>query len=77
MISDELLSLVADLLQVDPSTLNKDSQKERTPGWDSMMQCQIMTEIELEFDIEFTMEEMQEVSSLGAIQQLVNERLAK
>ena len=74
MISTKLLDLVAELLQVKASTLNGESQREQTPGWDSLMHCQIMTEIEFEFDLDFSMDEMQNTTSLLAIQNLITEK---
>lgn len=71
-----LRDLVADVLGVDPSALNDDSGPGVEPAWDSLAHLSVMTAVEEEFGVRFSMEEIREISSFGALADAVARRLA-
>ena len=70
----ELMGIFAEVLDVDLSTLSEHSSPESVQGWDSGKSMEIVVSIEEALGFEFTAEELAEMTSIGAIKQILTRR---
>ncbi|NJD02111.1 MAG: acyl carrier protein [Ruminiclostridium sp.] len=61
------LSLVADVLKIDPGCLKRESTAESIPEWDSITHWTVISRLEEVYGIEFTLDEATEFKNLGDI----------
>ena len=66
-IAERLNLLISDVLEVDPAAIGPDSGLGMSRNWDSLAHLRIMTAIEEEFGVQFTMQQIGELTSLSAI----------
>jgi len=69
------LSLVADVLKIDPGCLNGDSTAESIPEWDSLTHWTVIGRLEEVYGIEFTLDEATEFENLGDIYDTLLQKL--
>lgn len=67
--SDRLLETVAEVLRVAPGDLDDATAPSNTPAWDSLKAIELVAALEDDFEVEFTTQEILELSSVGAIRQ--------
>lgn len=72
--SIELRDIVADVLDVSPDEIGDTFGPETTDRWDSMNHLRMITAIEDEYGIQFSMEEIQSIDSFGMLGRLVSEK---
>jgi len=70
LISSQVLSIVADALNLEFDEISLKSSKEEFPEWDSMTYLTIVSNIEDEFDISISGEN---IDKFGSIPQIINE----
>ena len=63
----KLINLLAKILEVPPGSLNDESSPENIPSWDSFNGLLIANELEKEFQLKFTIEEIVDVKNVGDI----------
>jgi len=68
-------TIVADVLDLDADTVNGDLSPGDTESWDSMTHLTLVTAIEGELGIKFTMEEVQSVECLNDMYAIVKKHL--
>lgn len=71
---DQVRRIVADVLAIDEGRVTQDLGPSTADNWDSMNHLRIVTAIEEEFGISFSMEEVQAIDTLGALQKLVADK---
>ena len=71
----ELKQLIANILKVDVSRINGDSSPDNLESWDSFNSLMMISDIEREFNIIFTTEEVMNVKNYGDIEKLVNKKV--
>jgi acyl carrier protein len=64
---ENLLRIIADILQLDHNLIRLDTSPENTPEWDSFAHLAIVTAVEVEYGISFDFEEMFEVNSVSTL----------
>ena len=72
MTEDALLVLIAQTLGIAPSEVTDQSDMSNTRKWDSLRQIMLMTELETQYGIELTDQEMLETVSVSQIRSLLS-----
>jgi len=67
----QLYSLIGNVLGVDPSELNEDSNAQNTPKWDSLRHIEVVFAMENAFHVRFTMPEIASLRKLSDIRKLL------
>jgi acyl carrier protein len=65
--SEKIFQLIAKILGVPLSSLNNDSSPENTEGWDSLKGLLLVDELEKEYDVNFTLNEIYDVVTVADI----------
>ena len=71
MADDTLLELIAGTLGVPPFEISEASDMSNTKKWDSLRQVMLMTELETNFDMELSDQEMLEATSVTKIRDVL------
>lgn len=71
MATRSLRSVIAEVLEIDPSRLDESSGMNVTENWDSLNQFMITTAIERDFGARLIFNDMEEVSTLKAISEFL------
>src|SRR5271170_5708785 len=74
MSEGELMGIFAEILEVDRGILSERSSPESVQGWDSAKSMEIVMSIEEAFGLEFNAGELVEMTSIGAIKQILTRR---
>lgn len=69
--SDPLVTIFADVLEIDPGTLTDASSPESVPAWDSLAVMDLVGSIEDTFGIELTTGEIMQMRTLGDIRTIL------
>lgn len=67
----QLYQLVGQVLGVDPTQLNEESNSQNTPKWDSLRHIEVVFAMENAFHVRFTMPEIAGLRKLGDIRKLL------
>jgi acyl carrier protein len=67
----QLYTLIGKVLDVDPLTLNEESNAQNTPRWDSLRHIEVIFAMENTFHVRFTMPEISGLRKLGDIRKLL------
>ena len=72
MSTPSLLHVISAALDVSEEAINEDSNMENTPGWDSLKQLIVVSEIERVYRVKFSFQQMtDESNSVSSIRQLL------
>jgi acyl carrier protein len=71
MAEDTLLTLIAGTLGIDPVEVSEASDMSNTRKWDSLRQIMLMTELETQFGIELSDQQMLGTTSVAKIRTLL------
>ena len=63
--SDALIQLFAEVLQVDPTDLNEDSSPDNVKQWDSLASMELVAAIEEKFKVKLSTKEIMKMSNVG------------
>lgn len=63
--SDALISLFAEILQVEPSALNDNSSPDNVRQWDSLAAMNLVTAIEEKFQVRLSTKDIMKMSTIG------------
>lgn len=77
MISQELKSVILDVLHLDDFDLQDETIAPDVPGWDSLTHINIILAVEKKFSIKFKSYEVLRLKNVGDLQKLVDLKLAK
>lgn len=69
--SDVLIQLFADVLQVEPSVLDDNISPDTLQRWDSLAAMHLVAAIEEKFKIELSTKEIMEMSSIGRTRKIL------
>ena len=72
--SDKLITLFAEVLEVEASTLNDDSSPENVESWDSLAAMHLVAALEETFDTQLTTKEIMKMSSVGLARGVLKEK---
>ena len=67
--------IIRKVLQRDDITLTSETSADQVDGWDSFTHIQIISEIENDFQISFTLSELQDLQNVGEMTELIFSKL--
>lgn len=67
--SELLNQILHNTIQADIETIKDTSSKEDIAGWDSFAGLMLVAELEKEFDVQFTTQEVEEMKTIGSIKE--------
>lgn len=70
---EEFLSFIADILEVDKSTLTLETSQDDVETWDSLMQLRLLGEIEAKYGVMIPMEQISTIRKLDDFYQYIKE----
>ena len=70
----ELIRIFSEVLEVSPGTLSAESAPHNVKGWDSGKAMEIVVTLEEMLNLEFTADELDEMVSIGATQEILKRR---
>ena len=70
---EEFLSFIADILEVDKSTLTLETSQDDVETWDSLMQLRLLGEIEAKYGVIIPMEQISTIKKLNDFYQYIKE----
>lgn len=73
-LEQQIFQTIAATFSVDPATININTSQHQLKGWDSLGQLRLIMQLEAEFNISFTIDE---IPLLTNVEQLVNSIRAK
>lgn len=71
---DDLQTLVATILNVEPAVLLPDAPRTSIPKWDSFNHLMLISELEGRLGVSFTMEEIGSIQTLGQLHDLIRKK---
>ena len=69
--SNKLYLIISKVFDVDISTINNNSSPKTIESWDSMNMYILINEIETDFDIKFSLDEILEIQNVQNIENLL------
>ena len=76
MSTDERVKRVmADILEMSPAEISSKTTKEVTSTWDSLAQINMASALEEEFDVSFTIADIEAMTSYDSIHAIVSRKL--
>lgn len=73
MINDPLRTVVAECLQIPASSVQDSLSREETEEWDSLNHLRLITAVESEFGVSFTMDEIASIATLADLRRAIAE----
>lgn len=70
---EKFLSFIADILEVDKSTLSLETSQDDVETWDSLMQLRLLGEIEAKYGVMIPMEQISTIKKLNDFYQYIKE----
>jgi len=68
-----VFEIVAQMASVDPTDINRDSSMDNVETWDSLVAINLVLALEEEFGVRFTDEQINQLSSVRAIMEALQE----
>ena len=65
--SQKLMKLISSVLNIDENSINNDTSPENTESWDSFNALVMVSELESEFEVQFSIDEVYSVSNVEDI----------
>jgi acyl carrier protein len=72
--ADKLTATFADVLMIDPASLNDDSSPDTIAEWDSTANMMLIAAIEEVFSVELTSMDIESMKTLGIVRRILIER---
>ena len=70
----EFDQIVSEMFKIPPSEINDELSNKDIPEWDSMNYLMFIAELETEFGVAFSMEEVLNASNLGDLRKIIKAR---
>lgn len=71
---EDLRGIAADIFQVTPKRINRQSSPDTIESWDSLQHLNLILELEQRFGLEFEPEDMERMTSIEAILSILDEK---
>jgi len=68
---EDLRTLAADILEVEPSELSEGSSPETVESWDSVQHLNLILAIEEQYDLQLDPEQISSAATLGGLAEIV------
>jgi acyl carrier protein len=66
--NEQLRSIVADTLGIDPAAVTPQTSREDEPAWDSLNHLRLVSAVEEAFGVKLTMAEIQQIATAGELE---------
>lgn len=73
----EVEAIVAEVFDLDEAEVKDDLTPETVDGWDSLAHLRLVTTVEQELGIKFSMNEVESIDSVGKLKEYVQQRVAE
>ena len=70
-VDSTVIEVVTDIFELDESEVADQLTPDMVDMWDSLSQLRLVTSLEQEFDIQFSMEEIESIDTIGRLKELV------
>ena len=70
-IDSAVIEVVTDIFEIDESEAADQLTADMVDLWDSLSQLRLVTSLEQEFDIRFSMDEIESIDTIGRLKELV------
>ena len=77
LVDRAIVEVVTDIFELDESEVADQLTPDMVDYWDSLSQLRLVTSLEQEFDIKFSMEEIESIDSIARLKDLVREHVDK
>ncbi|TMA85626.1 MAG: acyl carrier protein [Deltaproteobacteria bacterium] len=74
MVQQRIKAVLAEVFQIDPATLAPTASPADIEGWDSFGHLALVEALQTEFRVQFQVEDIARMESLGAIEQILLRR---
>lgn len=71
---EDLRAIAADIFQVAPKRINRQSSPDTIESWDSLQHLNLILALEQSFGLEFAPEEMERMTSIDAILSILQDK---
>lgn len=72
--SDALIALFAEILEVDPADLNEESAPENVPAWDSLAAMHLVAAIEERFEVRLSTKDIMKMNTIARARAALSEK---
>ena len=72
--TDALIALFAEELDVEPSTLNDESSPDTVESWDSLAAVRLVAALESEFNVSLTAREIMRMRTIGIAREVLRQK---
>jgi len=69
--NQKLMMLISSVLNIDENSINNDTSPENTESWDSFNALVMVSELESEFEVQFSIDEVYSVSNVKDIKNVL------
>ena len=74
--NQKLADVIAETLEIKPSEVTPETERDGHPTWDSFNHLRLMTAIEEAFGVQFSMDEIEGIETFGQLDRLLAGYLA-
>lgn len=74
--NQKLADVIVETLEIKPSEVTPETERDGHPTWDSFNHLRLMTAIEEAFGVQFSMDEIEGIETMGQLDQLLAGYLA-
>jgi acyl carrier protein len=74
-VEEQIKQVIADILDVDPNSINESTNRDNTSKWDSLNHINLMIALEQEFSVTFDPTEMESMFSFADILEVLDRKL--
>ena len=75
--NDSLIELFAEVLEVNPDSLNDDSSPDNLREWDSLASMKLVNAIEEKFNVQLSTKEIMKMSTIGLARRALQSKNVK
>jgi acyl carrier protein len=75
-LNQKLADVIVETLEIEPSEVTPETERDGHPTWDSFNHLRLMTAIEEAFGVQFSMDEIEGIETMGQLDQLLAGYLA-
>jgi len=72
--SDQLITLFSEILEIAPEELNDNTSPQNTHQWDSLTAMHIIAALENEYNVRFNTQEILKMDSIGNVRNMLVEK---
>lgn len=75
-IKERIINTIADVLKVSPEAMTGKDDFQEIENWDSLRHLNLVLNLEKEFGVKFSVDEIVRISSISAVEEIVNSKMS-